>query len=352
MAPECQAPIGFLMIIHHVPVICDRTQIEGKIASSSAMSKMRISDIPMRPPHFPLRECNDTITTNRDTIPFQKTVRILDKFGPIYHCPPVGPVPPVSVQFFGINYCNPAYRNIRRFSQITVFGYVMAGEGTIQVDDKTYSARQGDAFIMRSGCYHEVNADAMNEEPWTYIWYNITGGWTLKLLEAYQLLGTVVVHDALLEDLFRQGIDVREQMTLEELEGELALLIMKLVIRLSDIQRKREELLSLPVQQIKQQLDNHILQPFQTEQFAADIGMSSKQLNRVFKKELGTTVYNYLLLKKIESAKMMLINTNLTIHEIADRLGYSDAHYFSNLFQTKSGMRPSVYRTRYGQQDE
>ncbi|KIL39485.1 hypothetical protein SD70_19555 [Gordoniibacillus kamchatkensis] len=205
--------------------------------------------------------------------------------------------------------------------------------------------------MLRSGCDHEVISEAEPDEPWTYIWYNIHSHWALNVLEAYRLLTTVVVPDASVEHLFRQGIEWAESKTLEEMQGDLQLLFMQIVIRLSDIQRKRGELLSSLVQQIKLRLDNQLLQPFHTEQLVKETGISAKQLNRMFKKEMGTTIYNYVLTKKMESAKLMLIDTPLTVNEISEQLGYSDAHYFSNLFNKKTGMRPTAFRSHFAEQD-
>ncbi|UVI33240.1 AraC family transcriptional regulator [Paenibacillus spongiae] len=274
-------------------------------------------------------------------------VSIMDKYGPIYHFPKVDADHPINIPFIGINHCLPTYRNERISAQLTVLAYVLAGQGNVRVDNSSYQPKQGDVFILRSGSYHEVTADPAQAEPWTYIWYNIEGSWALKVLEAYRLLSTVVVSDATVGHHFKQGIEWAETKTIEDMSSELQIIFMQIVVQLSQIMRKRQELLSLPVQKIKVYIDNQVLKPFYMEQLAAELGCSSKQLNRNFKKEMGTTIYSYLLDKKIESAKMMLMETSLTIDQIADRLGYSDAHYFSNLFQTKTGVRPSVFRKTF-----
>ncbi|MCS7461352.1 AraC family transcriptional regulator [Paenibacillus doosanensis] len=277
-------------------------------------------------------------------------VRIMDKYGPIYHIPSIGEIsPPISVPFIGINYCTPAYRNVRKVAQITVIGCVLSGRGKVRVNEQTSRVQQGDVFLMRSGCFHEVISEATPEEPWVFIWYNVHSLWALNVLEAYRLLSTVVVPNASMEPLFRQGIEWSESKTIEEMQGAMQLLFMQIVIRLSEIQSSRGELLSMLVRQIKLHLDNQILQPFHTEQLVKELGMSAKHLNRVFKKELGTTIYHYVLTKKMESAKLMLIETNLTVNEISEQLGYSDAHYFSNLFKQKNGVRPTAFRSRFSE---
>lgn len=269
------------------------------------------------------------------------------KHGPIYHLPPLGS-PPLSVQFLGVNYCDSDYVNIRRLARITVLGFVLSGQGRVSAGGQTALARQGDLFILPAGCYHEAAAASgpgrEAQEPWSYIWLNVSGSWILRLLEAYRLLPHLVVSEAGLEDIFHEALEGAQTKTVEDMHGELQILLMRICVRLSETLRKRGEALSPTVHAIKQYLDNHVLQPFDSLRLAAHIGLSLKQINRLFKKELGTTIYNYVINKKIDSAKLMLLDTPLTIGAIGDQLGYGDPHYFSNLFFSKTGVRPSEFR--------
>ncbi|WP_028553002.1 AraC family transcriptional regulator [Paenibacillus sp. UNC451MF] len=266
------------------------------------------------------------------------------KHGPIYHLPPLGEPPPLSVQFLGINYCDADYRNIRKLAIITVMGFVLSGQGSVKVNSHTYIARQGDVFILPAGCYHEVASDPNHREQWSYIWLNISGNWILKMLEAYQLITHVVTPHSGSGLLFEEAVESAQQKSVEEMQSELQVLLMRIIVTLSEALRKRGEALSSIVQAIKRFLDNSILHPFDSNQLSSHMGISTRQINRLFSREVGTTIYNYVINKKIESAKLMLLDTQLTISDIGYRLGYMDPHYFSNLFQSKTGVRPSVFR--------
>ena len=56
------------------------------------------------------------------------------------------------------------------------------------------------------------------------------------------------------------------------------------------------------------------------------------------------TPYKYILNGKTETAKMMLLNTNMPIKEIAYELSFADEHYFSNMFKKLTGTSPKKYR--------
>lgn len=61
--------------------------------------------------------------------------------------------------------------------------------------------------------------------------------------------------------------------------------------------------------------------------------------------EVGIESYvNYVTNKKMERAKSLLMNKDLSITEIANILSYKDINYFSGLFKKQVGMSPQKYR--------
>lgn len=81
-------------------------------------------------------------------------------------------------------------------------------------------------------------------------------------------------------------------------------------------------------------------------EMAVHIGRSPSQTMRIFRKYYGTAPYNYILMKKIEKAKILLAETGLTVREVAFKTGFSDEYYFSNIFKSKTSCSPSLFRRR------
>lgn len=73
-------------------------------------------------------------------------------------------------------------------------------------------------------------------------------------------------------------------------------------------------------------------------------GMSVRTLNRRFKNALGKTPLDYLQEIRINTAKDLLKTSNLSIGEIADKVGYQDAAYFATLFKKHLATTPNAYR--------
>lgn len=74
------------------------------------------------------------------------------------------------------------------------------------------------------------------------------------------------------------------------------------------------------------------------------LGHDYAALSRLFSEEVGTTLEKYLIAQKIERAKELLADGQLSLAEIADRLGYSSGAYLSAQFKRVAGMTPSEFR--------
>jgi transcriptional regulator GlxA family with amidase domain len=77
---------------------------------------------------------------------------------------------------------------------------------------------------------------------------------------------------------------------------------------------------------------------------AERFGMSVRTLNRRFKNALNKTPLEYLQEIRINTARDLLKTSNLTVAEIADKVGYQDTSYFSQLFKKHWTTSPQDYR--------
>ena len=80
------------------------------------------------------------------------------------------------------------------------------------------------------------------------------------------------------------------------------------------------------------------------EDVASAIPIHKNYLSLLFKKSLGVTFTQYLTQKRIEQATVLLKNTDYTISQIANSVGYVDQLYFSKLFKKFNKLPPSEYR--------
>ncbi|GHU68331.1 hypothetical protein AGMMS49983_20850 [Clostridia bacterium] len=93
-----------------------------------------------------------------------------------------------------------------------------------------------------------------------------------------------------------------------------------------------------------QYIDEHFTEPLTLNSIADALKISSYYLSHVFKESFGSTIMEYLGKKRIEESRKLLIESDLSVKEIATAVGYSDANYFCRVFKKYSNLTPSNYR--------
>jgi YesN/AraC family two-component response regulator len=82
-----------------------------------------------------------------------------------------------------------------------------------------------------------------------------------------------------------------------------------------------------------------------SEYLARKLNYDYNYLSNLFSEVEGTTIEKYFIAQKIEKVKELLKYDELTLSEIADRLGYSSVAYLSNQFKKQTGLSPSFYKS-------
>lgn len=80
------------------------------------------------------------------------------------------------------------------------------------------------------------------------------------------------------------------------------------------------------------------------EQVADALQVNPVYLSRTLKQELGISFSQLLTDIRMKKAVEMLASTDLTVHEISQRIGYETQHYFSTVFKKTIGVSPNQYR--------
>ncbi|MCD1260334.1 response regulator [Paenibacillus athensensis] len=88
----------------------------------------------------------------------------------------------------------------------------------------------------------------------------------------------------------------------------------------------------------------HLDQELTREDLAAHVHLNPAYLSRLFRKETGIVLSDYILQERMKKAADLLVSTNKTISEVADSLGYGNFSYFARLFRKVHGIAPHDYR--------
>ena len=76
---------------------------------------------------------------------------------------------------------------------------------------------------------------------------------------------------------------------------------------------------------------------------AAELGYNISYLSTLFKRCFGENFRDYLFDLRLERAKILLLSTQMKNYEIAEKVGFSDPHYFGISFKKMTGYTPTEY---------
>ena len=74
------------------------------------------------------------------------------------------------------------------------------------------------------------------------------------------------------------------------------------------------------------------------------LGYTPNYISKLFSSTIGMSFKKYLFMQRIKTAESLLLDSNMTITEIAYAVGFNDSNYFSTAFKNKYGITPSEYR--------
>ena len=96
-------------------------------------------------------------------------------------------------------------------------------------------------------------------------------------------------------------------------------------------------------------MQDHLTEPISVQQLADMVYVSKSYLSRLFKQKTGVSLMDYLNSLRMESAKAMLVASNLNTEEIAYQTGYHSTKFFYRAFRAYTGMSTREYRNREAQ---
>ena len=100
------------------------------------------------------------------------------------------------------------------------------------------------------------------------------------------------------------------------------------------------------VQKCCDYIEMNLGEKIRASDLASLAGYSEYYMTRKFKEETGYFISDYVKFARIERAKLLLQSTDLSILEIAGRLGFATRSYFSQAFREVTGMTPTQFREK------
>ena len=229
--------------------------------------------------------------------------------------------------------------------------FITKGEGVLQsAKTKAFDIKAGTCFLLYPGVWHRYKPHPLS--GWEEYWVGFNGEYPDELMnkgifqadnpfidtglneELLQLFHTLITTVELAKIGYRQIVT---GITLQMLG------LLKAVSKFQDQSGSKNEKL---VSKAKFLLQESIETPVSLEEIAKELPMGYSNFRRIFKEITGLSPNQYHLELRLDKAKNLLADTNLTINEIAYQTGFETIFYFSRMFKKKNSIAPKEYRIR------
>ena len=226
--------------------------------------------------------------------------------------------------------------------------FIVGGKGQFLIEDQLHPVDVNNLVIINPNVVHtEVS---LNAQPLEYIVLGVAG---IQLATSDTSNGQFSILDhfesAEISGCLRNILREMEQKNTgyeDVCQAYMEILIIRLMRSIALAVPSESQVISVNRQcaAVRRYIDLHFKEALTLEQLAAEGHMNKFYLSHAFKREFGISPINYMISKRIEESKYLLAETDLSMTQIAQLLGFSSLSYFSQVFRRTQSVTPMEYR--------
>lgn len=234
----------------------------------------------------------------------------------------------------------------RSYKESYLFFYTIAGSGTLDQAGRSVTLPAGSAMLV--DCREEqAYGTTRGVELWHHIWAHVDGAGIAAMVEvgAPPLLHPVEMDERLVQRSFsRLKANLPVPLLAARLEAGLATHELLCGMAGSAEGRRQESRATEVVRKACELVDERLSDDLSIDDLARAANVSVSYLLRLFKRQMGTTPYSYLMTRRVTHAKELLSQTDMPIRAISRACGFSSESNFSYRFSRMVGESPTSYR--------
>lgn len=222
-----------------------------------------------------------------------------------------------------------------------------SGEGTLKVNENVFTIKRGSFFYLMPNTPHEYYG---NTDTWEVEWISFSGNQVDNILAELKFDKTEVGILSNFDKIQSSFNKIFVTLRLDDNSGKLissSVLYEILVELYTMIHNKHEVEISEGkriVEDVKLYIDDHYNQYITIVELSELVNVTPQYLCRIFKNYLNLRPFQYIAMKRIQHAKKLLSASNMSVNEIAHRVGYNDCSYFCAIFKKYEMISPSEFR--------
>lgn len=124
-------------------------------------------------------------------------------------------------------------------------------------------------------------------------------------------------------------------------------ILKNLLIEIARVQTLLPSNATYAVSRIIEYIEDNLSDTVSNKELAKLAGYHAHHLNRLFLKQTGQSMHQYILARRLNEAKKLLLNTELPVSEVAEKCGFNSLSHFSFYFKQQIGLPPLQYRMKF-----
>ena len=203
---------------------------------------------------------------------------------------------------------------------------------------------RGQGFLITKGQFEEYFPD--ENDPWEYLWVTSSDDNILKLFEHYNADSkTLVFNYPNILDVENAMHFIRKNNGLRLSAAQILEMFLHILNGHANSNKNDKSDSEIYVDFCKNYIKTNLHKQISIKEIVDALGISSAYLLKIFKLKTGLSPKQYMTALRINSARKLLTETNLTITQVANSLGFDDVLSFSRFFRKKEGISPKEYRS-------
>ena len=251
----------------------------------------------------------------------------------------------------------PRFSTIRSNKDSYLLFYTVSGKGFVEQAGFRVALPAGQALLLDCRIPQQYGT-APGADGWDHYWMHIDGSGVraaCAMMKAAAPLPVIDMNGIALSASFDAVFSWTDADSAEAMI-EQGLMIHRILARMLQLQlsagKGRSQGNRTLIRSAADYIRAHSAAPLSIDDITQQTNMSKSSLMRQFRIYMGTTPYNYLLSCRITEAKELLSLTDLSVAEIAERVGFGDESSFSSRFSAMTGSSPLQYRRSTIRQNE
>jgi AraC-like DNA-binding protein len=249
--------------------------------------------------------------------------------------------------------CNEYWKSSNFLPDFYRIYYITEGECWIRVGDTDLYPRKGELYWLPANITQQYSLTDMNN-PMKHYWIHFyaTVGEQIPFLDVINLpICIKLENEKEIKDIFENLLQVIEQNS--GLADEVSVLIHLLTLiryYISNCENEISVRKSSALEKIRPAIDyieRNLSDDLTIIQLSKIVNLQTNYFSALFKNVMGLSPLKFILQKRFEKAKMLLIITNKPINIIADEVGFSNQFSFSEIFKKYFCLSPLNYRKTY-----